>query len=855
MELLERHAEIERLEQSLASARNGSGRSVLVSGEAGIGKTTLVRTFLETHDDSAEFLFGVCDDLSTPRPLSPIWDMSRHDASIAEALALGNRRAVHEEILDRLRRSLRPTVLVIEDGHWADEASLDLIRHVGRRIHDTHGLLVVTYREDEVDPGHPLRPVLGDLPAGSTERISLAPLSRSAVDLMAGDIDSDLAESIYGSTGGNPFFLTEMLAYGGSDMPVSIIDSVLGRVARLSTAASSLVEQLSVVPGQVELSLVEDLVGDWVTGVDEAERQAILELSGTHVMFRHELARRAVEQSLSAGRRRELHGRVLGHLIPQNANASVIVHHAVGAVDAEAILDHAPAAAESATSVGSRREAYGYYETLQPFYPRLAARERAKLLHNWSIAAAEVNDLTRAAELVDEAVQIWRRTDDQMQLGSALRWRSRVAWLLGDRTKAEAYADEAVAILEPLGPSAELAHAYSAQSQLAMLAVRPERAIERASRAIETARPLGEDRIVAHAMVNVGGLWTIGSYPENTELIRDAIAFARREGLQEEVARGTVNYAWGALLARDLDVAERYAIESAEVAEDEELAAYGQYARATLALVKMIKGEWPEVEDIVRSIRAQLEIGPTTGILSGTVLGTLLARRGDPDAAAVLEETWEMSLPTGELHRTGLVAVARAELAWITDDHASIPDLVGADLARSVEAGSHWLAGDLFMWGWVSGHDLGQPPELPQPYLLLFAGEWQSAAEAWKGLGMPYERALALGQGGKEGLLEAVSILDDLGAVAVAGRFRARLRDLGVRSIPRGPIHATRSNPHGLTARQAQIAELLREGLSNPEMADRLFISRRTVESHVSAILTKLGVASRQEAVEVIQSQ
>lgn len=852
MELLERHAEIECLEQALAAARNGSGRVVLVSGEAGIGKTTLVRSFLETHEGSAEFLVGVCDDLSTPRPLSPIWDMSL-DSSIAEALALGDRQAVHEVVLDLMRRSLRPTALVIEDSHWADEATLDLMRHLGRRIHDTHGLLIVTYRDDEVTAGHPLRPVLGDLPPGSTGRISLAPLSRRAVDLMAGD--SDLAESIYGSTGGNPFFVTEMLATGGREVPVSILDSVLGRVARLSAAASGLVELLSVVPGRVEQSLVEDLVGDWTTAVDEAEQQAILELSNTHVMFRHELARRSVEQSLSAGRRRELHHRILSHLIGQDAHASLIVHHAVGAGDGDALLDHAPAAAEAATSVGSRREAYDYYETLQSVYPRLAPKERAELLHKWSVASAEVNDLNRAVELIDEAAEIWRGRDNPMQLGSALRWRSRVAWLLGDRKEAEAYADEAVAILEPFGPSPELAHAYSAQSQLAMLAYRPHKAIERAGRALETARPLGEDQIVAHALVNLGSSWTIGTYPENTEAIKDAIAFARRKRLWEEVVRGTVNYAWGALLARDLETAERCAVEAAEVAEDQELTAFSQYGRATLAFVKVLKGEWTEAEDVVRTVLSQPEIGPTTEILLGTVRGTLLARRGDTRASGALEEAWEKSLAAGELQRSGLTAAARAEHAWITGDHGSIPDLVGPDLARAIEVGSRWIAADLSMWLWLGGHAQDPMPDPPDPHSDLFDGEWEAAADGWKSLGMPYERALALGQGGKEALLEAISILDDLGAEAVAGRFRARLRDLGVRSIPRGPIHATRSNPYGLTPRQAKVAELLREGLSNPEIADRLFISRRTVESHVSAILTKLGVSSRKEAVAVVQNQ
>lgn len=848
MELLERHAEIGRLGAALGAAAHGSGRVILVHGEAGIGKTALIRSFLQAHAEVADILVGVCDDLITPRPLSPFWDVSREEHSIESALETGKRDVLYEAALDLLGRALRPTVLVIEDAHWADDATLDVVRHVGRRISGCHGLLVLTYRDDEVTMDHALRSTVGDLPPEASDRLALSPLSRQAVGSLVGDPAK--AEEIYVSSGGNPFLVTEMASADGPGVPPTIADSVIARVARLSAGATSLVELVSVVPGRADIELVETLVDDWAQAVDEAGQHGLLELSGSRVCFRHELARRAVEQSLPQGRRTQLNRQVLSRLIQQGADASVIVHHAVEAGDGAVLLKHAPAAAEAATAVASHREAHAHYETLRPHYHSLPPGERAALLHHWSRSASVVNHQGEAMELADEAVGIWRSMNDPMRLGSELQWRSRVAWLLGDRAAAEEHAEEAVAILEPLGSSRELADAYSAQSQLAMLANAPDRAVERAGRAIATARPLGEDRIVAHAMVNLGSTWTIGTYPENAESIREAIAFARHKGFREELVRGTVNYAWGALLARDLETADRHAIESAELAEEGELAAFGHYARATLALVKMMKGEWLAADGIVRSIMIQPEIGTTTQILLGTVRGTLLARSGNPEAGAVLDEAWEMSLSTGELQRTGLVSTARAELAWITGDEASVPDLVGPDLARAVAMGSHWIAADLFMWAWLSGADMTPPVDLPAPHALLVEGRWAAAAEKWKSLSMPYETALALGQGDEEALLEAVSILDALGAEAVAARVRARLRELGFTHVPRGPIRATRSHPAGLTPRQAQVVELLAEGLSNREIADRLFISPRTVDHHVSAILSKMGVSTRTEAVE-----
>ena len=848
MKLLERRAEIERLEVALDEAARGSGKVVLIAGEAGIGKSALVSDFWATHSAAADVLVGTCDDLFTPRPFGPLWDMSRGQPELAQALETGDRDALYVEVSDRLERSLRPTVWIIEDLHWADGATLDLVRYLGRRIHGRHGLLVATYRDNEVTPDHPLRAVLGDLPPGDLVRMRLAPLSVEAVNELAGT--RDRARRIHGLTNGNPFLVTEMLAASRSDdLPSSIIDSVMAQVARLSSRARGLVETLSLVPGRAEMSLVRDLVDEWSGAVDDLVRHALVEVAGPYLKFRHELARQVVAHALPPGRSSELNRKLLEHRITHGADASLIVHHAVAAGDGDAIVAYSPLAARNATSMGSHREAYRYYETLRPFYGRLDPPERASLLFDWSVAASVVNELEQAERLADEAIALWRKMDQPLALGSSLRWRSRVAWLRGAGSAAAAYVAEAVGILEPLGASAELAQAFSAQAQLAMLANQPDRAVEFAGRAIATARPLGENRIVAHAMVNLGSSWTNGAYPGNVGAIEEAIRFARREGFQEEVVRGTVNYSWGALLARDLDTAEAYAAEAADVADNSQLAAFSQYARATLALVKLMKGDVVEADRIAESIHTQSEIGPTTKILVGTVRGTLLARRGDPAAGPILDETSRLAARTREVQRTGMAAAALAELAWITGEHGSIYGLIEGDLAEAANVGVRWIAADLFLWAWRSGCSPPPPPGLPAPHTLLVGGDWRSAAGEWRRLGMPYEEALALGHGDAEAMVRAIEILDDLDAKVVAERFRSDLRASGVSSIPRGPRSATRSHPLGLTPRQAEVMELVSQGLSNPAIAERMFISRRTVEHHVSAILTKLGVSSREDAV------
>ena len=260
MDLLERENFFQQLQDTLAEVTHGPGRVALVSGEAGIGKTSLVEQFAETAKNACRVLWGACDALFTPRPLGPLHDIALQiRGDLLTLLAEEAPRAtIFSAVFEELQ-SQSPTVLVFEDVHWADEATLDLLKFLGRRIHKLNALLVVTYRDDEVQADHPLRLVLGDLPRQSVKRLRLSPLSEIAVGQLA-EREGKRIEDLHTVTGGNPFFITEVLASNGPGVPVNISDAVLSRVARLSTEASALVEFVSVVPARAELWLLDDTI-------------------------------------------------------------------------------------------------------------------------------------------------------------------------------------------------------------------------------------------------------------------------------------------------------------------------------------------------------------------------------------------------------------------------------------------------------------------------------------------------------------------------------------------------------------------------------------------------------------------
>jgi len=413
MKLLERDSFLHQLELTLQEAMAGQGRVVLVSGEAGIGKTSLVDHFTQAHRDSIRVLWGACDSLFTPRPLGPLLDIALQlEGELPALLHSGaNQLAIFSACLVEMQQS--PSIVVFEDIHWADEATLDLIKFLGRRIQLTKSLLILNYRDDELSARHPLRLVLGDLPRSATLRLALSPLSQASVlELARATKQDEQADDLYTTTGGNPFFVTEVLESGGASLPSTVRDAVLARAARLSPEAREVLEAASVVPGRIETQLLKSILSLSVVAIEECIERGMLRTDGNSLSFRHELARRALEDSLSPSRQQASHQRVLKALRERGEDRvqlSRLVHHATFAGDGEAVLRFAPQEARRSATVGAHLEAAEYYQTALRYSDQLDLAEHAQLLENRAYECYVTSQISEAIQARTEALDIWRQ--------------------------------------------------------------------------------------------------------------------------------------------------------------------------------------------------------------------------------------------------------------------------------------------------------------------------------------------------------------------------------------------------------------------------------------------------------------
>jgi DNA-binding CsgD family transcriptional regulator len=654
-------------------------------------------------------------------------------------------------------------------------------------------------------------------------------------------------------TGGNPFFVTEVLAAEVNGIPSTVRDAVLTRVARVSEPARKTLSAAAVMGSPMEPWILADVADVNSAAIEECLASGMLGADQLSLRFRHELAREAILGTISPPRLIELHARILTALLASpvsDQDPARLAHHAEGARDHAAVLTHAVEAARRASALGATRQEAAQYGRALRFAAGLEPRERALLLEAHSFALYVVDQWVESIRAREAALAIWRKLGDRLKEGENLRWLSRLSWVAGRSTDAIEIGQQALEILEPFQTGIQLARAYSNMAQLRMLAMETEAAVTWGEKAIALAEQDGDTETLIHATNNVGSArFMAGDFSGKVQL-EQSLQLAISGDYPEHAGRALCNLASFGCMNRLFDIANRYLAEGIPYCVDHDLDFYRWYLVAWQSVAGLYQGDWNKAAEIADMVVREPSIAPVSRIPALGTLGRIRARRGDPEVWPVLDEALELASRTNELQRIGPTRAARAEAAWLAGDRERTIIEANAEFERAARLNEQWLVGEFAYWLWKVGELSTAPENAIAPYALQISGDWAAAAERWDAIGCPYEAARARAESGDEAALRlAWSGFDQLGARPEMVGLSRRLRDLGARNLPRGPRPTTRSNSALLTTRELEVLGKMQHGLSNAEIAEQLYLSRKTVEHHISSILAKLGVSSRQKAL------
>ncbi|MBV9639991.1 MAG: AAA family ATPase [Mycobacteriaceae bacterium] len=857
--LLERQAVLAELGGFARGLRGGAGRVVLLRGEAGVGKTAVITRFAAGLGGAVQVLWGWCDPLAAPRPLGPLLDALAglgpvEARGLGAVIDAGDSAALYRRLLAVWRDGGR-WVWVIEDAHWADGATLDLVRFVARRIESLPLLLIVSYRDDELGEQHPLTVTLGDVAnCAAVRRIGLRPLSRDAVAVLAAGSGLN-AERLHHLTGGNPFYVTEILAAGPDVvgqhvLPRSVSEAVGGRLARLSVPARQTAQAVAVCGPRADAALVHKVCPeDAAAGLAECLDAGVLVADGDVIGFRHELARRVTADRIDDYQRKVLHTRALAALSEQPIPPDMLgalAFHADHADDPDAAVRYGIAAAERAAVLGAHRQAAELYALALRHAHTTRAEQKVIWLEQHALTSGFCGLGDAAVSSLRMAVVLRHQLGDRLAEADDLRWLSFMLWPLGRVSEAADAARASLRLLQDAGPCPQLAWTLLNLAEQSVFSFDPAGA-DFAARAITVGTQVGEDTVVIRAR----GIAALGRVLR-TDTGWDELEEAWRHAMDTD-AHGDKAGLLGAIICAyaaghyHLDRADRYIADFVAFCRHRDIHTFEVFSASADALVGLHRGQWAHARARAEDVLTRPGLPAVHRILSRLTLALVHARRGDQPVASLLDEITACSEP--DQLRLFPVWAARAEAAWLAGDDDTASAEAHNGLVTLGAHGDPWLVWQLHRWSQIAG---GTPAPIIAdhpitPFQLEVSGDWQAAAAEWMRLGCPYDAAIAQLGGDISAVESALTTFRRLGARAAARRAQQRLAAL------RGPVRRSRradidADPDGLSRREREVLTLIAAGHSDADIATKLCISPKTVGHHVSSILSKLGVDNRTQA-------
>ncbi|MDU0356277.1 AAA family ATPase [Paraglaciecola aquimarina] len=669
-----------------------SGKILLLSGEAGIGKTTLLEHIRLQIDTTIDMHWSGCDPLFTPRPYAPIYDFAQifSPTLLCQLESCATPNIIFASFYQAISHLTKPTILVIEDVHWADNASLDLIKYLVRRISFLPCLLCLSYRDDEISQSHPLRSVLTLLPSAHTKRICLTPLGKESVAKLSQKSHYD-PDNLHRITNGNPFFVTELLANKQVNqplIPLSIKEAIGSRVQNLAQGECQLIQLLSLIPYSIPVTLIHALFGENGDSFAMAcVARKLLQCDPNQVFrFRHELVRLAILDNQPAHQQKSGHKRILQCLEQTllSTDSAWLVHHGVGALDEKCVLKYAPIAAANAAALGAHKEAASFYSKALSFVEYADTELAASLHQDW---AYEVGLTTHMDQSVIDArrhaISLWRALGRFDKVGENLRSLSRLYWYQGQAEKAERYATEAIQTFESIPASNGLAMAYSMRSQLDMLNERTDDAIFWGNKALALAEQFSSPTIKAHALNNIGSALVMQGNTEGETLLEQSLVIAEQNGLHEDVARVYTNFSDYCIRFKKLDMAEALTTKGIQYDIAHDLDSWTYYLVGLQALLRQEQGRLIDAQTIASGVQ---QIDNQTLLMklpSLIVLGRVSSRLATSDSHDLLCRALEDAESTNEYQYMIPARFALIEHFWLS-----------ADITQSSKANNHlnWLS-------------------------------------------------------------------------------------------------------------------------------------------------------------------